>query len=130
MRIVLFILTSCIIFSACGKRNETPKGLLSEEKMQVVLWDMMRADQFLNDYVLNRDTAINKRVESIKLYKQIFEVHKISREDFQQSFQYYLQEPARFKNILDSVGTLKTPALQLAKQDSTSLDSIKAKQLD
>lgn len=125
MRTVLSIITCCIILAACGKRNGTPKGILPEEKMQAILWDMMRADQFLNDYVLNRDTSFNKRRESIKLYRQIFVLHKVSREDFQKSFNYYLQEPERFKDIMDSVGVRRSPLVGPIKLDSIGQDTVK-----
>ena len=52
--------------------------ILPQKKMQAVLWDMMRADQFLTDYVLNKDSSLNKITESLKYYQQIFAIHKIT----------------------------------------------------
>jgi hypothetical protein len=71
--------------------------------MQAILWDLMRADQFLNEYVLNKDSSLNKKTESQKYYQQIFAIHKISREEFLNSFTYYKMHPVSFKPILDSI---------------------------
>jgi len=73
--------------------------------MEAVLWDMMRADQFLADYVLNRDTSKNNKTETLKLYQQVFAIHKIDKETFQQSFTYYQAHPDLLKSIMDSIGT-------------------------
>lgn len=67
------------------------------------MWDMMRADQFLADFVLNNDSMLNKRDVSIKYYQQIFSVHKISEQDFQKSLYYYRTNPSLFKKIMDSL---------------------------
>lgn len=114
-----------LFFLSCGNGNGSSKGLLSEEKMEAVLWDIMRADQFLNDYVLNKDTSIDKRMESIKLYRQVFALHKVSKEDFQKSFNYYLREPARFKTILDSVAVRRNALVGPVRQDSIGQDTVR-----
>ena len=36
-----------MFFAGCKSKNTVPRGVLSPDKMEAVLWDMMRADQFL-----------------------------------------------------------------------------------
>ena len=40
--------------------------------MEAVLWDMIQADEFLKDFVLNKDTTLNDTLESIRLYERVF----------------------------------------------------------
>ena len=55
MRTGLLIIT-ILFFAGCKNKNAVPGNILPQSKMQAVIWDMMRADQFLTDYVLNKDT--------------------------------------------------------------------------
>ncbi|MBM3415454.1 MAG: DUF4296 domain-containing protein [Bacteroidetes bacterium] len=89
--------------AACQNKKQLPEGVLPEGKMKALLWDMMRADQFLNDFVFSRDTSLDKQKESIRLYRQVLALHKVSKKDLQQSMSYYLAHQDKFKAILDSV---------------------------
>ncbi|MGB3007516.1 MAG: DUF4296 domain-containing protein, partial [Chitinophagaceae bacterium] len=63
---------------------------MAPSQMQAVLWDMMRADQFLADYVLNKDTSFKKDEKRFNMYHQVFAIHKIDKEIYQRSLNYYL----------------------------------------
>jgi hypothetical protein len=103
MRILIPILTFLFIAVSCKNKNKLPAGILPQKKMQVVLTDLMRADQFLSNYILNKDTSLNKISESLKYYQQVFALHKITRDEFQHSFSFYKSHPVLFKTILDSI---------------------------
>lgn len=122
MRRTLLLLISCVSLAACNKKNAIPGDVLPQKKMQAVLWDMMRADQFLTDYVMNRDTTANRDTESIKLYRAIFAIHHISKKEFQRSFVFYNEHPALLKPIMDSIAATKTDRApgQSAKPDSVN----------
>lgn len=116
---LLLILLLCTGLS-CGRRNEKPAGLIPEEKMTRMVWDMMRADQFLTDFVFSRDTSVDKLAESLRLYNRIFEIHKVSKQEFLTSFNYYRAEGGPLKAILDSVSNRPNTSLSLpAPEDST-----------
>lgn len=112
MRIFLQIILLLALLQACRSKNHIPSGIIPQKQMQQVLWDLMRADQYLGNYVLNNDSSLNKTKESLKYYQQVFAIHKISREKFQQSFAFYREHPALFKAIMDSISlpTLAAPA--------------------
>ena len=95
----------CLAFIqlCCNNNSNVPADILPAPQMQVVLWDMMRADRFLTDYVLNRDTSLNRKSASIKLYQQVFAIHGITKEIFQKSFSYYQAHPALLQGIMDSL---------------------------
>jgi hypothetical protein len=105
---LLLIIYCSIFFIACKKKDNVPDGILPAKKMQAVLWDIMRADQFLADYVFNKDSTKNKKTESIQLYSQVFAVHNISKEEFEKSFIYYKQHPQLMQVIMDSMSRTTT----------------------
>lgn len=115
MRISVFtgILIFFFIISGCRNKNSIPKNVLRQEKMQAVMWDMIRADQFLANFVFSRDTAYNKVAESYKLYNEIFSIHQVTEEEFRRSYEYYSTRPQLMKTLMDSVVVIKpaTPVI-------------------
>lgn len=111
MRKALLIILLGLFVTGCSSKEKIPRDLIPQKKMKAVLWDLMRADQFLSDYVLNRDTSLDKSAERLKYYNRIFSIHKISRENFQHSFAYYQAHTPLFKIIMDSISV---PALNEA----------------
>ena len=94
-----------LIFGSCNT-NKIPDDILQPEKMQEVLWDMIRADEFLISYVI-KDTSVNRTTESIKLYEKVFDVHDISKSVFEKSFKFYQLHPENLKPIMDSLNARK-----------------------
>ena len=103
MRGWLFIPVVLFLLAACKGKKKIPEGILQPPQMQAVLWDVMRADQFLNNYVFNKDTTLNKVSESLKFYEQIFAIHEINQEQFQESFTFYKEHPDLMMVIMDSM---------------------------
>ncbi|HEV7782113.1 MAG TPA: DUF4296 domain-containing protein [Chitinophagaceae bacterium] len=103
MRTGLVIILSLFLSTGCKNKNRVPRNIIPQQKMKAILWDMMRADQFLSDYVLNRDTSLKIETESFKYYQQIFAIHKINRDEFWKSFSFYRSRPDLLKTILDSI---------------------------
>lgn len=104
MRTGWLIWVVCVLFLSCKGKDHVPADVLPKDKMQAVLWDIMRADQFLTDYVLSKDTSLNKETESTKFYRKVFSIHKISKEDFQRSFAFYRSHPQMMRDLMDSIG--------------------------
>jgi hypothetical protein len=95
---ILLILAS---FLSCSEK-EQEKNVLPENEMREVMWDMMRADQYVSAF-LPKDSANNKKDQSTRLYEEIFHIHKITREEFKTSFDYYSSRPDLFRPIIDSL---------------------------
>ena len=110
MRAGLLIICGLFIFAGCKNKNRIPARIIPQKQMQAILWDMMRADQFLGDFVLKKDSGLDKRAESINIYRQVFAIHHISKEQFGESFSFYKAHPALFKVIMDSLSMTKTEA--------------------
>ncbi len=98
----------CILFigltllGSCGNKEGLPAGVLKQEKMQAVLWDVIRADVFTTDFI-KKDSSKNGTAENLKLQQQIFAIHKISKADFYTSYDYYKKNTVEFKKIIDSM---------------------------
>ena len=105
MRSIVAVGLSCLVLVACSGKKKLPPGIMSRDKMESVVWDLMQADQFLSDFVFNKDTSRNKLDEHLKLYQQVFEIHQISKEEFSRSFDYYRSRPVLMKEVLDSLST-------------------------
>jgi Domain of unknown function (DUF4296) len=102
MRKCLLLLMIVLGF-ACNSKPDAPAKLLSRDKMEDILWDLMRADLFINNYMVIKDTALDKKKQGIELYSQILELHKVSQEQFRESFLYYRSQPEELKILMDSL---------------------------
>src|SRR5687768_12776585 len=112
------IILMIILFASCSNKQEIPSNVLPPDKMEQVLWDMMRADQYLGIYVFNRDTSKNRINESLEYYHRIFKLHQVTKEQFDRSYTFYRAHPILFKAIMDSIsqpdanpGIITTPVL-------------------
>ena len=124
MKTPLFIICCLIIITGCKNKNRIPSGILPQKKMQAVIWDIMRADQFLTDFVFIKDTIHDKRTERTRLYSQIFAIHQISKEQYAESFSFYKSHPALFKTIMDSLSQIQAGAPTEMAKPPTPADSV------
>jgi len=99
LNVVFFLL----ILAGHSCNDKKPEGkVLPKEKMQAVLWDVLQADAFTGNFI-KKDSSKNEGAENASLQKKIFELHKISREDFTTSYDYYSSHPEQMKIMLDSM---------------------------
>lgn len=100
---LLLVLIVTVFFSACKKKEAVPANLLSRQQLEDVLWDLMRADLFINNYMLVKDTAMDKKKQEIQLYSQVLKLHRVSQDRFRESFLYYRSHPVMLKDLMDSL---------------------------
>ena len=74
--------------------------------MRQVMWDMMRADEYVSHFVM-KDSTRRKKDELEKMYDEIFRLHGITQGQFKRSFDYYTSSPELFRPIIDSLGKQK-----------------------
>jgi hypothetical protein len=98
--IILVCLVVCI--SACNNKNHVPSGILSQEQMQGVLWDMLNAQAYTNNF-MKKDSSKNIVAENLKFQKEILVMHHVSKDDFYKSFEYYKDRPELLQTVLDSI---------------------------
>ncbi len=95
----LFII---IVLASCGKKDKIPPGILEPDKMQAVLWDVIRADAFTTDFI-KKDSAKNEEEENVALQQKIFSIHHVSKQDFYKSYDYYKSNTVLMKDMIDTM---------------------------
>ncbi len=110
MKAALVFFSCIFLFIGCSQ-NKVPADILPQPKMQAVLWDMMRADEFIINYA-SKDSGYNMTKESLRLYEQVYSIHKTTKAQFQKSLTYYNREPGLFKAILDSLEKKRNSIMQ------------------
>ena len=89
----------CFLALAC---TSTPKNVLPVNTMKVVMFDMLKADDWYARIIVG-DTLMKKVKEDIPLYEQVFAVHKLTKKDFFDSYHYYESHPVAYKELVDSL---------------------------
>ena len=90
MNRLIGLLFFCFLLS-CANRDAIPSGIIPKNEMEKVLWDMIQADQFSKQFIA-RDSVKRKNLDSetMKLYNEVFQIHHITKDEFQKSYQFYI----------------------------------------
>jgi len=100
IRLAILVL---LLLGACSDANDVPRRIIAMNDMEKIIWDMVQVDQFSIQY-LKRDSArFNVRKETTKLQDEVFQIHHVSKEKFQESLKYYLSHPDLTKTLFDSL---------------------------
>lgn len=101
-KVIAAIIVPVLLFACGGNNKKADDSILKKEKMQAVLWDVLRADAFVFQFII-KDTLKKPEAEMAKMQQQIFAVHKTTRDIFYKSLGYYKQHPDIFQPMLDSM---------------------------
>lgn len=99
---LLLIILGALVFGSCGNNDQVPAGVLKPDKLQAVLWDVIRAEAFTAEFI-KKDSSKNAGLESEKLLQQVFAIHKTTKAEFYKSYNYYKSNTPEFTVILDSM---------------------------
>ena len=114
--VLLFGITSC-------SDSKVPKSVMDIEQMQAVYWDYIRADVYANELVRS-DTNRNAVKENARLQEDIFLLYKLSKEEFYESYDYYLNHPTLMKEMLDTMAVRQQSKIDIANKKKASQDSL------
>ena len=65
---------------------------------------MIQADQFSKQFLVRDSLKKNNlNFETMKLYNEVFQIHHISKDEFQKSYQFYISRPDILKIVFDSL---------------------------
>lgn len=95
------IISLLLVLNGCSS-SPVPKGVLPPARMQKIMYDLMRIDEFINNFVV-RDSGIDIKKKRSTLYEQVFKVNNTNRKDFYSSYKYYQQHPDLQKEVFDSL---------------------------
>lgn len=102
MRNSFIIVLVALFFVACTGKDKLPKDVLPVNQMKEVMWDMIRAGEFLDGVVFVKDSN-NKAAVSQQWFDKIYKIHRINKEQFDKSYAFYKEHPLLMKEILDSL---------------------------
>ncbi len=106
IRKLLIIILSFIVTS-CGKKNSIPNDIIPPVKMEIIFWDMLRAD-LLAQEIVNKDSTKNIKAESLRLNEQLYHVHHVSKSELKKSLSFYEERPELLRTIFDSLNAAQT----------------------
>jgi hypothetical protein len=101
-------LLAFLLFSCSG--DDIPGDVLDRDRMEDVMWDMMRADEMLSVYS-ERGATFPGIGQNTELYDKVFRLHGIEKNHFHRSLEYYQSNPDIFQEILDSLKTRSDSAV-------------------
>lgn len=96
--ILLFLIISC-------SPNKQQTTTIEFDKMKLVVWQLMKADEFYIRSSVSDSTVIPSK-KNVQYYQQIFDLHKIDRVAFYKDIEFYESHPIEFKILMDSVNEL------------------------
>lgn len=121
---VIFLVAA--ILAACSGKNKIPDGILPQQKMESILWDMISADEFVSGYVMPKNPSLDRKQESLRLYDKIFHIYKVDKEEFWKSLSFYQSHPSLLMNVLDSINA-KHSVIPSRSIHPKLIDSLKLK---
>jgi hypothetical protein len=122
MKRLLPFVSLLILLVSCQQASSRPDPILSPEKMEPLLWELLQADQFVSSFVAGRDTTLATHATGPKLYRSILNKYGVSDSVFKASLAYYKAHPKQFLPMLDSMSQKpdQAPTLKIDSQ----LDSL------
>lgn len=124
-RLSLVCLSVIVCFLVCcTDKDKIPAGVLNQDKMEKVLWDMIQAERYRETFV--RDSSKDLKAETFTLYAQVFAIHKISKDEFIKSYKFYMSRPDIARGMFDSLAT-KASRRREEMYKPKSVDSTKVK---
>jgi len=79
---------------------------------------MIQADQFSKQFLLKDSAKKNVHEETMQMYSQVFQIHHITKEEFQKSYQFYVSRPDILKLMFDSLSAQGNRRMQEVYQPS------------
>ncbi|TAL43953.1 MAG: DUF4296 domain-containing protein [Chitinophagaceae bacterium] len=124
MKYFLLIFAISFLNTFCVQKNKAPGDILSREKMTEVIWNLIKAEEYVNYFVM-KDSSRNKKEESIKLYEEVFRIQGTSLQQFRKSMTYYQERPYLLKVLMDSLRGYESKGVKEITVPSAIPDSSK-----
>ena len=103
MKYLIFIVGFFFIIG-CNDKTGTPSGILGKQKMRSVMWDIIQAEVFTEQF-MKKDSSKNISMENLKLQNAIFSIHKVTRSQYYESYDYYVSHTDLIRLVLDSMSS-------------------------
>jgi hypothetical protein len=118
MRRYFFITLLLVSLDACQSSHSVPRGILPPEKMELVLYDLLRSGNLVNNFIIAKDSTVSKDQEHIKWINRVLTFHRVSEADFKKSFTYYQEHPELMSVMMDSISRKEDDPVIRFKKDT------------
>jgi hypothetical protein len=98
---VLFFLI-LVVLASCTNRKKIPSGIIRQEMMGEILWDMALAEEYTINYLI-KDTLVTKEEKVTAEFEKILAIHSVSQEKFRKSLGFYKSRPDLMKVMMDTL---------------------------
>jgi hypothetical protein len=98
--VVFFLI---VFLTACSNRTSIPKNIIPPDSMQKIMMDVMRAQQYADQYISKDTLKRDKTKADQELLENIFKIHRVTRKSFTESLHFYESRPDLNKMIFDSL---------------------------
>lgn len=99
---LFFLLNLFLFLTGCKNSKKIPAGVLTQNEMQLIMWDLIRADEYVSNFLL-KDSGIIEKQARLQYYNDIYKIHETDEEQFRQSLSFYQSRPDLMKVIMDSL---------------------------
>ena len=96
MRVLFFL---CVVLLACSGDDAVPDGVLPQDKMSGVMYDVIRADEMV-DFMQISDSSFRNFSKRTALYDTIFSLHGVKKEEFRSSLKFYQKRPDLLREVI------------------------------
>ncbi|MGC4038158.1 MAG: DUF4296 domain-containing protein [Chitinophagaceae bacterium] len=124
VKAILFL--SILFIVSCSSNNSIPKNVIQPPAMSALMWDLMRADEFVSNFQ-RKDSSHTFKDKSTFLYEEVFKIHHTDKAQFEKSISFYKLHPDMFKTVVDSLEKKKSSAMTESYRPSKLPDSLRAK---
>jgi hypothetical protein len=102
MKMPATLLCLSVLLFSCSNKQPPEGKMLSGDKMQAVMWDILQAEAY-TEYYLKKDSTKNLFLQNAALQKKIFSIHQVSKDDFLKTYDYYSNHSNDMRILLDSI---------------------------
>lgn len=118
-----------LFFSSCSleqKEISIPNYVISQDSMVHILVDVHIQEAMMNQY---SQEGRHMKMNPVKQYQLIFDKYKISKERYDSSYQFYLDNPSLMNKIYESVVIELSKKQAEIEQDKT-IDTVATNKIE
>jgi len=104
MKNISYLIAVFFMLASCGGKNKVPAGIIQPEKMQNILWDVVRS-QALSAEEARKDSTINEIAQTKVFTQKVFKIHNVTSDEYEKSYKWYTSHPDIMKVLLDSLSS-------------------------
>jgi len=104
MKLGSWLIVPVLFALGCTNPGHIPGKIIPKDSMRNILWDMMLVDQYSVNYLIKDSSHVKH--ETMKLYQQVFDLHRVTKAEFDESYTFYLEHPNISAIMFDSLAAM------------------------